>query len=120
MQTSKKQTMKNLIIAILFLSIAASAFAQGDFKTQITSAKTSYAAGKLEDAHFALEQAMQELDMIIGKEVLKLLPAKLDTASMNVKDDHVTANVGFVGATIHRSYGMSGNAYIEIINNSPM
>ena len=112
--------MKNLIIAIFFLSIATAGFAQGDFKTQITTAKTSYAAGKLEDAHFALEQAMQELDMIIGKEVLKLLPAKLDTVSMNTKDDHVMANVGFVGATIHRSYGMYNNASIEIINNSPM
>jgi hypothetical protein len=113
--------MKKLIITACFLVLAFISFAQEDFKTQIATAKTSYAAGKLEDAHFALQQAMQELDMIIGKEVLKLLPAKLaDTLAMNPKEDHVAANVGFVGATIHRSYGSKNNAQVEIINNSPM
>jgi hypothetical protein len=112
--------MKRLIISVFFLSIAGLSFAQGDFKTQMATAKASYAAGKLEDAHFALEQAMQELDMIIGQEVLKLLPPKLDTLNANPKDDHVTANAGFVGATIHRSYGVTNNASVEIINNSPL
>jgi hypothetical protein len=112
--------MKKLIISVFFLAFAAISFGQGDFKTQMATAKTSYATGKLQDAHFALEQAMQELDMIIGKEVLKIMPVKLDTLSMNPKDDHVTANAGFVGATIHRSYGTMGKASVEIINNSPM
>jgi hypothetical protein len=112
--------MKKFFISAYFLSFTLIAFAQGDFKSQMATAKTAYAAGKLEDAHFALEQAMQELDIIIGKEVLKLMPAKLDTLSVNAKDDHVTANVGFVGATIHRSYGAMGKASVEIINNSPL
>jgi hypothetical protein len=112
--------MKKFIISIFLLSFTAIAFAQGDFKTQMATAKTSYAAGKLEETHFALQQAMQELDIIIGKEVLKLLPQKLDSLSMNAKDDHVTANAGFIGATIHRSYGAMGKASVEIINNSPL
>ncbi|CAN5756738.1 hypothetical protein BH10BAC2_BH10BAC2_07600 [soil metagenome] len=112
--------MKKLIISVCFLSMVAISFAQEDFKTQMATAKTSYAAGNLEDAHFALQQAMQELDIIIGKEVLKLLPVKLDSLAMNTKDDHVTANAGFIGATIHRSYGTQNKAQIEIINNSPL
>lgn len=112
--------MKKLFISVCFLALATISFAQEDFKTYMATAKTSYATGKLEDAHFALQQAMQELDIIIGKEVLKLLPAKLDSLSMNPKDDHVTANAGFVGATIHRSYGAQNNAQVEIINNSPL
>lgn len=97
----------------------AQGFAQ-DFASDITNAKASYASGKLEDSHFALLQAMQELDMIIGKEVLKLLPQKMDTYTINTKDDNVTSNVGFVGTTIHRSYGDSDNVDLSIIGNSPL
>ena len=112
--------MKSFIIAVCFVIAGYSSTAQGDFKTQITTAKKSYTAGKLEDTHFALQQALQELDMIIGKEVLKIMPQKIDSLNANPKDDHVAANVGFIGATIHRSYGMQRNAEVEIINNSPM
>jgi len=112
--------MKSFIIAVCFVTAGYTSIAQGDFKTQIATAKKSYTAGKLEDTHFALQQALQELDMIIGKEVLKIMPQKIDSLSANPKDDHVAANVGFVGATIHRSYGTQRNAEVEIINNSPM
>jgi len=111
--------MKKLTIFLFALCFGSFAFAQ-DFKADIASAKSAYSAGKLGDAHFAAEQAMQEIDMIIGKEVLKLLPQKIDSLNMNEKDDHVMANVGFVGATIHRSYGMNNNASVEIISNSPL
>ena len=112
--------MRSFIIAVCFVTAGYPSIAQGDFKTQIATAKKSYTAGKLEDTHFALQQALQELDMIIGKEVLKIMPQKIDSLNANPKDDHVAANVGFVGATIHRSYGTQRNAEVEIINNSPM
>jgi len=87
----------------------------------IPSGRTAYAAGKLEDAHFSLQQALGELDIIIGKEVLKLLPAQLDNMNANSKSDNVTANAGFIGATIHRDYGDTAKkADIEIISNSPL
>lgn len=113
--------MKKILIAI-FLFAAFAAPAQQDFPNYISTARTSYTSGKLEDAHFALQQALAELDIIIGKEVLKLLPAKMDTASVNMKDDHVTSNAGFIGSTIHRSYGagLQTKADLEIINNSPL
>lgn len=106
-----------LIFSIVFF--ASHCFAQ-DFSTDIKTAKAAYASGKLEDSHFALMQAMQELDMIIGKEVLKLLPAKMDAYPINTKDDNVTSNVGFVGTTIHRTYGPESNVDISIIGNSPL
>jgi len=113
-------------LTILFIAIGALIQVQAqtqDFKTNITTAKTSYAAGKLEDAHFALQQVLQEIDITIGNEVIKLLPLKLDTLNANSKDDRVTGNVGFVGASIHRSYGNSStgkDAELEIVNNSPL
>ena len=114
--------MKHTILfftAIFFVSVV---FAQTDFKGEVATARTSYASGKLEDTHFALQQALGDLDIIIGKEVLKLLPTQLDVLNANTASDNVTANVGFIGATIHRDYGNTPEkkAEIEIISNSPM
>ena len=111
--------MKSVIIIVCFFFSALIAAAQGDFKKQMTTAKTSYAKGKLEEAHFALQQAMQELDIIIGKEILKLMPVKLDSLASVPKEDRVAASIGFVGTTIHRSYGRN-KAEVEIISNSPL
>ena len=110
--------MKKYSIFILILFCAISSNAQ-DFAKQIADAKTSYTSGNLADAHFSLEQAIQEIDMIVGKEVLKLLPEKMNDIAAVTSDDQVSANVGFVGATVHRGYGTTGSQ-IEIISNSPL
>ncbi len=95
--------------------------AQQDFKTYVSTAKTSYSAGKLEDAHFALQQMLQDVEVTIGKEVIKLLPAKMDTLETDAREDRVTGNVSFVGATIHRTYGkFDKRAELDIVNNSPL
>lgn len=112
--------MKKVLILIGMISFSGSMLAQ-DFSKDMATAKSSYNAGKLEETHFALLQAMQEVDIIIGKEVLKLLPPKMDTLSVNAKEDQVSANAGFIGCTIHRSYGkMTKKADLSIISNSPL
>src|SRR5579863_4514616 len=93
-----------LIAVIAFTSICTAQ----DFTKAMGTAKAAYSAGRLEDAHFALQQAMQEVDLIIGKEVLKLLPAKMDVMEIMVKDDNVASNVGYIGATVHRVYQKAG------------
>ena len=109
-----------LIILSFFVTLQASSQAL-NFKTDIATAKSAYASGKLEDAHFALQQSMQEIDIIIGKEVLKLLPLKMDTLPAVTAQDNVTGNISFFGATIHRSYGKgTKKAEVEIVNNSPL
>ena len=119
--------MKPLIIAILFICSAAVATAQQqDLNKYLATAKTSYSSNKLEDAHFALQQAMVEVDILTGKKVLLMLPATLDSMSANMKSDNVYANSGFIGATIHREWGVpngqqgSQSAQLDIINNSPL
>jgi hypothetical protein len=112
--------MKKVIILTAIVFVTLNSIAQ-DFNGSISTAKASYKAGKLEDTHFALQQALQEIDMIIGKEVMKLLPVKMDTLSNNPFDDNVSSNAGFIGATVHRSYGKYGKrADLSIISNSPM
>ena len=108
-----------LVFTTIFFVLIVSA--QTDFKSDVASARSAYAAGKLEDAHFSLQQAMGELDIIIGKEVLKILPTQLESLNSNSKNDNVTATAGFIGAMIHRSYGdTTKKAEIEIISNSPL
>ena len=108
------------IILTVFVTLEANTQAL-NFKTDIASARSAYSSGKLEDAHFALQQSMQEIDIIIGKEVLKLLPIKMDTLPAVTAQDNVTGNISFVGATIHRSYGRgTKKAEVEIVNNSPL
>lgn len=111
--------MKKFILTTYIICFTLAGVQAQDFQTAIGTAKTAYGSGKLEEAHFALQQALSELDMIIGKEILKLLPAKMDTAVANTKDDHVTSNLGFAGATVSRSYG-NQKANVEIISNSPL
>ncbi len=110
--------MKSIFLFICVM-ITLSGISQ-NFSTDISTAKKAYSSGKLEDAHFALLQAMQEIDIIIGKEVLALLPAKMDTYAAKTKDDNVSSNVGMIGTTIHRSYGDSSQVDLSIIGNSPL
>jgi len=111
---------------LLFTAVVGIVVKAQDFKTDIGNARTNYTTGKLSDAHYNIEQAMQELDLIVGKEVLKILPAKMDTMNMSIADDHVNGNSGYLGATIHRSYGTTKgmspgkNADISIVTNSPL
>ena len=111
--------MKKIFLLIITAIAFNNLYAQ-DFKTDITTARSSYAKGDLADAHYALEQALQEIDITIGKEVLKLLPAKMGDMSVNMSDDNVYANAGFIGTTIHRSYGTTRKADLSIISNSPL
>ncbi|HEX6913604.1 MAG TPA: hypothetical protein VF145_00095 [Chitinophagaceae bacterium] len=111
--------MKQLIICAVALFTTTQGFSQ-EFGNHVKTARSSYQAGKLEDAHFALQQALQELDIAIGKEVLKLFPQKMDTMAANVSADNISANVGFVGATVNRNYGTGGTTVLNVISNSPM
>jgi hypothetical protein len=115
--------MKSLYCFLILLAAAASGHAQ-EFSKQLTTARSAYSAGKLEEARFAMQQMMQELDIISGKELMGLLPAKLDTMNANTGADNVSGASGFAGVVVHREYGkakMGGDipAQVEIITNSP-
>lgn len=110
--------MKTLITTIL---ICTSVFAFGQFDTHMATAKAEYSKGNLEASRFAMQQVMTELDIQIGKEVLALLPTKLDALAANTKNDNVTPNTGLAGCLINRDYGnATKEARIEIMSNSPL
>src|SRR5690606_17247953 len=96
--------MKKIVALFIFTCATAPGFAQ-DFNKDIASARSSYSAGKLEEARFAMQQMLNDLDIIIGKEVLKMLPTKMGSEASNSGNDNVTANTGLTGVLIHRDYG---------------
>jgi hypothetical protein len=111
--------MKNILI---LLTITASFAVQAqDFNKDLASARSAYGAGNLEDARFAMQQMLNDIDVIVGKEILKLLPAKMDAMASDAKKDNVTVNTGLTGVTIRRDYGTGAKtADLEIMGNSPL
>ncbi|MHC2992853.1 hypothetical protein OB13_15140 [Pontibacter sp. HJ8] len=94
-----------------------------DFSKSMKEAQTAYASGDLSNSRFAMEQMLRNLDMEIGKEILKLLPAKMEDRTANVKDDNVTGSGGGMGMGlyVHRTYGSEAKmTTLDIINNSPL
>lgn len=112
--------MKKIYFLSLLLAICTISFGQ-DFAKNLETAKSSYTGGNLEDARFAMQQMLNDLDIAIGKEVLKMLPTKLETYSSNEKNDNVTANTGLAGCLIHRDYGTEAKLLtLDIMSNSPL
>ena len=123
--------MKKISFAIIALLSCITVSAQQEFAKHLAEARTAYAAGKLDDSRFAMQQMMQELDIITGKEVLKLLPTKMMNDNVRPEADNVSGASGFFGVLIHREYGIPAKGVhadsleaktvsLEIISNSPL
>jgi hypothetical protein len=108
-------------ITLLACAVSVLTMAQ-EFDKNLATAKSSYSAGKLEDARFAMEQMLRDLDAAIGKEILKMMPAKMGSLSTVAAEDNVTGGAGVAaGLFVHRVYGTGAKtANVDIINNSPM
>ncbi|HMJ69258.1 MAG TPA: hypothetical protein VK508_10200 [Cyclobacteriaceae bacterium] len=112
--------MKKLLYILLV--IAASTASAQEFDKNLTTARSSYGSGDLENARFAMEQMLRDLDMAIGKEILKLLPTQIGSLKTDEKKDNLTGGSGYGGGLyVQRHYGVDPKSgQIEIINNSPL
>ncbi len=119
----KKMThVKNIFLAVIMLGIFTSNLIAQDVNSQLNEARSSYTSGNLQDARFALQQALNEIDMAIGAEILKVLPAAMGELPMVETEDNV-ATAGYVGLFVSRSYhtgDVSQTASINIITDSPL
>lgn len=108
------------IFAILFL-ISGTVSAQ-EFDKNIGAASDAYAKGNLEDTRFNLQNALHDLDIIVGQEILKKLPTSMGDSAYFEADDNVAGmSSSLTGLTIHREYGYDGEGgSIEIMSDSPM
>lgn len=110
---------KILVITAMIGSFAATA---QEFDKNLTTAKSSYGSGDLENARFAMEQMLRDLDIAIGKEILKMLPTTMGSLKSNDKEDNLTGGSGYgTGLFVQRTYGADPKrGQVEIINNSPL
>lgn len=112
--------MKKLFLLSIISLLTSAVFSQ-EFAKQVTTARSAYAAGKLDDSRFAMQQMLQEIDMVIGKEVLKILPTKMEDQMSSTAKDQVMATSGFIGTSIHREYGTGDKMIsLDLITNSPL
>jgi len=107
-------------IALILLS-GAKIYSQ-DIQTKLDAANSSYQSGDLENARFALQEALNLINQAIGQEILELLPASLGGMDKTTDGDNVTGtNMGFAGLYVSRSYGSGNkNASVEIVGDSPL
>jgi hypothetical protein len=110
---------KGLLAILIWLPLLSGA---QDFAKNLTTDRSSYSAGRLEDTRFALEQMLVDLDIVIGKEIIELLPTKVASLNYNAKEDNVTGGSGTVtGLFVERRYGAeTKTATINVFNNSPL
>lgn len=93
-----------------------------DVQASLDSALSSYKSGDLDQARYALQQALTGINQAIGKEILLLLPASMEGMVSDEKSDNLTGtSYGFAGLFVSRSYsGENTSASVDIISDSPM
>jgi len=91
-----------------------------DVNAQIDDASKSFANEDFSASKFAIKQALQGIELEMGKEVLKSLPENVDGLPAQNDEDRVTSSgAGFVGLYIERRYE-KGNKELDVVvaNNS--
>ncbi|WP_416865402.1 MAG: hypothetical protein ACMVP2_23775 [Imperialibacter sp.] len=113
---------KIYILASIIAVFGLEASAQNDFSASTATAKNEYKAGNLEEARFALQQSLAEVDKEIGKEILGILPKSVGGFSFVEANDNVSGNSSsFGGLFVHRDYGdTTKSVAIDLMDNSPM
>mgnify|MGYP006279986817 CR=1 FL=1 len=114
-----KTYITTLLISILFLSL------QGqtqDVAGLLSTARTDYQSGNLENARFSLQEALNGINQAIGRDMLALMPEKLGALEKDEEQDNVTGvNTGFAGLFVNRHYaGQDQSASVEIVSDSPL
>jgi hypothetical protein len=115
-----KKILFTITIALTLLS-GTNMFSQ-DIQANLDAARSSYQSGDLENARFALQEALNYINQAIGQEILGLLPSSVGGMEKTADGDNVTGTgMGFAGLFVNRTYtGANKNASVEIIGDSPM
>ncbi|MFO7977250.1 MAG: hypothetical protein R6U64_01210 [Bacteroidales bacterium] len=117
--------MKKLILTILIgiLIFPVAVLRAQQVEASLNQAKAAYSAGNLEEARYALQQAMNQVDLALAEEILKLLPAQMGEMPYTDEDETVgSAAIGFAGLYVSRTYRSDENtsATLQVMADSPM
>lgn len=90
-----------------------------DVNQQITEAETANAAGNFSDARYSIQQALLGIEVQMGKEVLKSLPATVAGLAKDTLEDRVTSTQwGWANLTIQRIYRKDDKQFTVIVGNN--
>lgn len=92
-----------------------------DVEENLTIAETSFKNGTYGEARYAIQQAMLGVEMQIGQNILKSLPATIGALKKDTTTDQVTsAGYGWSGLTIQRQYkdGAEKSLKVTVANNA--
>ncbi len=95
-----------------------------DIDAYLASAGSKYNTEDFEGTRFELQRSLTELDVVISKKILEMLPTTLAGLEANTEADEYVANsAGFAGVYISRFYedASSGQKIeINLVDDSPM
>ncbi len=114
-----KTTLTTLLIVVLCIGMQVQA---QDVNSLLDQANSEYKAGNLEDARFALQQALNGINQAIGEDMLALIPDRLGDMDKAADEDNVTGmNTAFAGLFVSRYYRTENKeASVEIMGDSPL
>jgi len=116
--------MKYLSVISVILFVMTGELCAQNFNSKMSEAQSAYKSGNLNDARAALQEALNEVNMAIGKEILDLLPKTMkDLSSAEAQDDVNGTGAGYTGLYVSRSYGETDSkksASLSIITDSPL
>ncbi len=88
----------------------------------LEKAKSSYASGDLHETRYALQETLNQIDMAIGADILKILPEAMGKYSFMEIEDNITS-AGYAGLFVNRSYRgetETHSASIQVMGDSPL
>ena len=92
-----------------------------DVNENLTSAETAFKGNNLSDARYAVQQAMLGVELQIGNEILKSLPATVAGIKKDSMQDQVTSTGwGWAGLTIQRVYVEGEKQFTTTIANNSL
>ena len=111
------------LFSFLLLCVTLHFVTAQEFDKQIANAKSAYDAGNFEDSRLAVQNALHEIDIKIGQEVLAALPQKIDNMQYISSGDQVSGSGGdFTGMFVERTWGSTTSTNLEfsVMSDSPM
>ncbi len=117
--------MKKIILLLILAALIHNPLKSQEITSKLNEAHTAYSSGNLQETRFTLQQSLHEIDMVIGAEILKILPVKMGNMQAIEDEDDITAtSMGFTGLYVNRKYGTGSeenqSASIQIITDSPL
>lgn len=86
-----------------------------DVKVMLSDAEAAQRAGKLSEARFAVQQALQGVEIQLGREVLASLPASVQGLNAEKEQDKVMSmGWGWSNLTIQRVYRNAADKYMTL------